>query len=181
LTPWDLYALLLIALPLPAPEHPPEELWDSLIAVSLVAELADPRENWLRGRPEGMATELRILRMRREELEGTPHSHDGRRWETAAWAREGALAANDARRHHLRDLLESSQLGWREPQIYEELAWLERSNEAWHAVADAAEPTYSVLMRRKALGRLLRLLGPEDYYAGRLPPPVMLWRYPESP
>jgi hypothetical protein len=182
LTPWDLFALLLIVLPLPAPENPPEELWDALVRVSLTLELADPVERWQR--PHNFRGELSCLRYRLADFRDAPHSNDARRWDTAVWAAEGALAANAARLEHLQGYLDVAPDGARVWQVRTEVEWLEKSRNAWWAVASVGEAEKAfapVLARRYALRRLLYLLGPEDYYAGALPCPVPLWLYQDAP
>ena len=44
---------------------------------------------------------------------------------------------------------------------------------------DAASPFYYVSVRRHALMKLRDQLGPEDWAAVRLPPPVPVWRMEE--
>jgi hypothetical protein len=58
----------------------------------------------------------------------------------------------------------------------EEAAQLAR---AWDQVWIARCEGCSDRRRRLALKGLRELIGPEDYYAGRMPPPVPLWRFVE--
>jgi hypothetical protein len=53
----------------------------------------------------------------------------------------------------------------------------DRLYEIWDNVRDAAMPFYYIRVRRKALKKLREEIGPENYYAGRLPPHVPLWRF----
>lgn len=51
--------------------------------------------------------------------------------------------------------------------------------EVWDTLDDAQRWYYDEALRRRRLARLLELLGPADYYAGRLPPAVPVWRFEE--
>jgi hypothetical protein len=65
-------------------------------------------------------------------------------------------------------------------QQYEEV--LEETRElfeVWNTLDDAQQGYYDEAFRRRKLARLRELLGPADYYAGRLPPPVPVWRFEE--
>jgi hypothetical protein len=51
----------------------------------------------------------------------------------------------------------------------------------WDAVLDARSEYYYVTVRRKALKRLQELIGERNYFYGRLPPHVPLWRFEAIP
>jgi hypothetical protein len=71
-----------------------------------------------------------------------------------------------------------------ETELHREQWWTEVLSETdqlyyvWDALADAHNESQSVSFRRQSLGRLRELIGPEAYYAGRLPPSVPVWRFP---
>lgn len=48
---------------------------------------------------------------------------------------------------------------------------------AWAALRDARIETYSVNTRRQNLGVLLKIIGPEMFMRGEMPPCVPLWRF----
>jgi len=48
-------------------------------------------------------------------------------------------------------------------------------NAAYDALIDAQCSYYLVHIRREALGKLRRLLGDEDFAAGRMPLPIPMW------
>lgn len=45
---------------------------------------------------------------------------------------------------------------------------------AWHLLWEAKAQGYSLWDRRESLAALRRLIGPHDYYLGRMPPPIPL-------
>jgi hypothetical protein len=51
--------------------------------------------------------------------------------------------------------------------------------QVWDTVRDARCDYYYVTVRRQALKKLRKMLGVDDYYFGKLPPPVPLWRFQE--
>lgn len=48
---------------------------------------------------------------------------------------------------------------------------------AWDALEDAMNVSYAVDRRRRCLGKVLVIIGPEMFLAGRMPPPVPFWRF----
>lgn len=46
-----------------------------------------------------------------------------------------------------------------------------------HNVLDDATRKTSLMARRRALNRLIDLLGPQSYLDGKVPPPIPIWRY----
>lgn len=56
----------------------------------------------------------------------------------------------------------------------------ERLYQVWNLADDAVQPYFGVVKRRTALRKLRELLGEDDYQAGRLPPPVPVWRFNEG-
>ena len=55
-----------------------------------------------------------------------------------------------------------------------EAAWCWR---VWDHLEDAGNPVMDKNWRRKYLGRLRHQIGREAYEAGRMPPPVPVWRF----
>lgn len=47
----------------------------------------------------------------------------------------------------------------------------------WEGSGELTRPRNSERVRRQKLGELRDLIGRKDYHAGRMPPPVPLWRY----
>ena len=59
-----------------------------------------------------------------------------------------------------------------------EAAWYTReAMAAWRAAEYARQPGLDTVNRRRTLRELRDLLGPHDYYAGRMPDPVPLWAF----
>ena len=90
-------------------------------------------------------------------------------------------AAEDFARLHLRWL--EVQAAWSQSGE-EDAYWRECVAEArwcfdcWDAVgAGAANERPDAAYRLQWLARLRELIGDEDYFAGRLPPPVPVWRF----
>lgn len=50
---------------------------------------------------------------------------------------------------------------------------------AWDALRDAKCEYYKEPMRRQALGKLLKIIGPEMFLSGEMPPHVPVWRFVE--
>lgn len=60
------------------------------------------------------------------------------------------------------------------------LAQREQAYRTWYVIDDvrlATDPGSPEWTRLAVLARLREWLGPEDWWAGRLPPPVPLWRF----
>lgn len=64
-------------------------------------------------------------------------------------------------------------------ELTETIRQTHRLYEIWDLVRDARCEFYSPRVRRMALAELRQRLGDEAYYAGRLPPPVPVWRFAE--
>jgi hypothetical protein len=173
---WDLFAYLLICLPLPAPPQAPAPLWDALVRVSLALELADPRESWARHRPDGFAWEVECVRRRSEQLAGAPPLSDHYLWLAAAGVADDLRAFNRVQRGHLAALCDSGLAGHRRGDVEAQLAELDALDEAWGCAQGCACREAYVTTRRLALARLRELVGPENYLRGTMPPPVLLLR-----
>ena len=51
--------------------------------------------------------------------------------------------------------------------------------DSWDALGDAKNGSLSPAVRRKALGNLLEVIGPEAFLRGEMPPYVPFWRFTE--
>ena len=55
----------------------------------------------------------------------------------------------------------------------------DRLHHVWDLLRDAKIETWSVEVRRKALGQLMEQIGYEAFMMGRMPPHVPIWRFVE--
>ncbi len=176
------YALavaLLTAPPDPA-ERPallPEfnTLRPTLQALAVSWELLDPREcRYIFTRAEDLASDLKLIRRRWQDLADAPPLYDCMRLPDRALVNE-LLAFNRAYRQHL-DSRQSLELTywW---DLHESLQETDRLYEVWDTIRDARCEYYYVYVRRMALKRLREKLGAPAYYSGKLPPHVPVWRF----
>lgn len=129
-----------------------------IIAVSLAAEIVDPREtSWVT---------LGDLRCRWSDLADAPPPSDAERFPDEMFVRR-ALDLNRARRLRLSDRL-AVDLIFAEG-LRAEIAELDRRYEVWDSLRDARQQYYHVQVRRIALRRLREMIGDEGYAMGRMP------------
>ena len=165
----DLLTVLLVLLPLePLPAKAPAALRQSLARVACWLDLAAESEGW---GGTSYAHEVRWVRHAFWELAGTPPSSDSARF-PPVWVCDQAQDAASSYRDHLtaQQLFFSSQAGrW--------LPLLREADQLAHVWAAARwAQTGGVAYRRRALAALRDRLGPAQYAAGELPPPVPVWR-----
>ena len=150
-------------------------LCETLRATAVAWEILDPREApFFFARPEELAEDLDRLRGRFLELADAPSVHDAERWPTRALATD-YLDFNRAYRRTLEVRQVADRPRWQEYQTAVEET--ESLYQLWDTARDARCECYYVHFRRRALKRLRDRLGEDDYAAGRLPPPVPLWRF----
>jgi hypothetical protein len=146
-----------------------------MLALAVEWELLDPRETkYILAEAKDFATDLALIRKRQAELVDAPRLVDAERFPDRAVVNE-LLAFNRDYRNYLegRQRLDYLCRGeYRRALIETDLLFT-----VWDAVRDARCDYYFVPVRRQALKRLREILPDEDYYAGRLPPHVPLWRF----
>jgi hypothetical protein len=146
-----------------------------LIRLALEWEILDPRETrFVLTKPEEFEADVAMLRRRYHELVAAPPLDDAQRFPERSVVNE-LLVFNRAYRKFLEerqpiDSIHADELR----QVQREVDQL---YQIWDAVRDARCEYYYVTVRRQALKRLRELLNEEDYYQGRLPPHVPLWRF----
>jgi hypothetical protein len=168
------YALavaLLTAAP-DAPETPGTDglatVRPTLQALSISWELLDAREcRYVLARPEEMDTDLMMLRRRYQELADAPPLQDCLRFPDRGLVNE-LLSFNRAHRQDL----DSRQAPTDGRELHEVQMETDRLYQVWDTVRDARCDYYYVTVRRQALKRLREAVGPQDFYAGTLPPHV---------
>jgi hypothetical protein len=145
------------------------------LAVQL--EILDPREvRYILARPEDVMSDLNLLRRRFRELADAPPLHDGRRFPERDRVND-LLAFNRAYRQHLTVRQPLELVRWWE--LRAAMQETDHLYQIWDTVRDARCDYYYVTVRRQALKKLRQLVGEDDYYNGRLPPHVPLWRFRE--
>ena len=165
----------------PDAEVPPEAAAEfvavrpTLKALAVSWEVLDPREaRYILKQAESYPTDLKLLRKRYRDLADAPPLHDCMRFPDRALVSD-LLAFNRAYRQHLDSRLSVELVRWWE--LREAIQETDRLYQVWDTVRDARCEYYYVTVRRQALKRLRDTIGPESYYAGRLPPHVPTWRF----
>lgn len=177
-----LMATALLSAPADTPEPTPTaEEWPALQAalhaVAIQWEILDPREaRYVLSRPEDFQNDLNLLRRRHKDLADAPLLADAQRFPDRGAVNE-MLAFNRAYRRHLdgRQPMESD----RSTPLQAALRETDKLYQVWDSVRDARCDFYYVTVRRQALKKLRDTLGADDYYSGKLPPYVPLWRFQE--
>lgn len=179
---YDIHSVLIAAAMIVSPVDSPVpaeantaavRMWIQQLAVPM--EILDPREvKYMCSRPEDFSTDVQLLRRRYAELKDAPSVMDSMRFPERE-AVNDFLSFNRAYKQHL-DMAQQVQLHkWLEYQ--QAIQETEQLYQLWDNVRDARCEYYYVTVRRQALLRLRDKLGNQDYYAGKLPPYVPLWRF----
>jgi hypothetical protein len=143
--------------------------------LALKWEILDEREKrYVLARPEDFAADLKLLQRRYHELANAPPVSDCLRFPDRAVVSE-LLAFNRAYRQQMDARQAVELVHWWE--FREAVQESDRLYQVWDNVRDARCDYYYVTVRRHALKKLRDTIGPEDYYAGRLPPHVPVWRF----
>ena len=143
--------------------------------LALKWEILDPREvRYVLARPEDFAADLKLLQRRYHELANAPPVADCQRFPDRATVSD-LLAFNRAYRQQM-DARQAIELvhWWEYREAVQEA---DKLYQVWDNVRDARCDYYYVTVRRHALQKLREAIGPEAYYAGRLPPHVPVWRF----
>jgi hypothetical protein len=143
--------------------------------LALKWEILDPREvRYVLARPEDFAADLKLLQRRYHELANAPPVADCLRFPDRATVSD-LLAFNRAYRQQM-DARQAIELvhWWEYREAVQEA---DKLYQVWDNVRDARCDYYYVTVRRHALQKLREAIGPEAYYAGRLPPHVPVWRF----
>jgi hypothetical protein len=143
--------------------------------LALKWEILDPREvRYVLARPEDFTADLKLLQRRYHELANAPPVADCLRFPDRATVSD-LLAFNRAYRQQM-DARQAIELvhWWEYREAVQEA---DKLYQVWDNVRDARCDYYYVTVRRHALQKLRESIGPEAYYAGRLPPHVPVWRF----
>lgn len=174
-----LLAAALLAAPVDGPTTVTPELFTrvgpAIQQLAIKAEVLDPREaRYILTRAEDFAADLKLLRKRYHEYANAPPLHDCLRFPDRATACE-LIAFNRTYRQQMEARQALELVRWRE--FREAAQEADRLFYVWDAVRDARCDYYYVTVRRDALRKLRDTLGVDDYYAGKLPPHVPVWRF----
>lgn len=167
----QLLAALLLLLPIDPPAHlaESEDMRGALRALAIDAEILDLREaGHVLTRPEDFGNDLALLRNRWSVLWDAPPLIDNERF-PCRYTLTCQLALNRELHRHV----DAQAHGDRRRLVLDEL---DQAYVQLDTLRDARCAYYYVTVRREALKRLCDQLGPEAYYAGRLPPCVPLHR-----
>lgn len=174
--PYLLAAALIIAEP-DAPLTVP--ITDQTIAdvrdLAIHLELLDPREiRYTFFRACDFEADLNIVRRRRVHIGNAPPVSDVQRFPPKDQINE-LLTFNRTYRNYA-DCWRFAA-GPRQDFFAEAVTETDRLYCIWDALRDAQCEYYYVTVRRAALLKVREEIGPADYYAGRLPPWVPVWRF----
>lgn len=147
---------------------------EDLRSLCVRLELLDHRDYPLTfASDEAFSQDIAVMRIRYTTLKHAPPIHDCMRFTTTAAATEAVVHGRRFREvYGFRQSLEPHKW-W---QYNEVLCESESASRVWELVRDAANENHHVTTRRSSLASLKFLLGSEDYYAGRLPPPIPVHR-----
>lgn len=147
----------------------------SLITTALQLQIIDPYEvpyffmDW-----SDFRADLIQLRGRYHDLRTAPLIEEALRFPDSKTLADW-LYFNRSYRRELETRQLFDQLHWGDYQTV--LEETDRLHAIWDWVRVARNDDGYIPLRRRALERLRELLGPEDYYNGRLPPIVPTWRF----
>lgn len=152
----------------------------SLQILFLNLELLDPREsNYFLAIDKDFPSDMACLSRRFTELSNTPYLTDSSRFPTYSAIEESLQFNRDYRDHLLAcQSLDSPLNSWKYDKP---LADAEALYHIWDLARDATYPFYYLSIRRRALGELRDLLGPDAFNAGALPPHIPLHHFTRIP
>jgi hypothetical protein len=146
----------------------------SLLALSLDAQLLDPREEMSHfTMARDAAADLKSLQSRFRDFGFAPLIEEARRFPERATINE-FLAFNRAYRRDLELRLEVDAVQAAELRFG--LAEANHLYQVWTLAADARWEALTIRARREALLQLRLLVGDEAFFRGQLPPYVPVWR-----
>lgn len=145
-----------------------EALHPSLLALSIDAEILDPREKGFVLAID-VAGDLAMLRRRACDLASAPQLEEAERLPDRKYVQD-LMATNRCFRNHLSARLEIDLIY--ADDLRDAVVETDQLYDVWDTVRDARCEYYYVTVRRQALQLLRELIGPEAYYSGQLPPHV---------
>lgn len=182
---WLLAALLLTS-PNPVELQDPGALREHfaairwpLLSLAMEYEILDPRETrYVLSRADDVLSDIQMLRRRYEELGDAPPLADSYRFPDRLVVNE-MLVFNRAFKKYLEERQPLEQV--RSSELRQVQQETDQLYQVWDCVRDARCEYYYVAVRRQALKRLRDLVGEEQYFYGKLPPHVPLWRFETIP
>jgi hypothetical protein len=174
---YDIIAAILLLSPVevPTPKKVPEPLWNAAKRLALCIEIVGPHERWR----DDFQAEMRYVRRHWRELNdvNTPSWYDCHRFPPASVAADHCCW-NLAYQEYVKNRRWICRHQWDE--LTTSLEESRHLYQIWKTVQEATDMHSSWVHQRRALCKLRYLLGPEDYYVSRLPPPVPLWRFAQN-
>jgi len=150
----------------------------ALTRLAVAWEILDPADiHHFLGQDHEFARDLHILQTLYRDLRHAPLLGECERFPHRELA-EQYLIVNRSYREDLKARIELERANQENLQALHEAEFLFR---VWDAVRNSRCAYYTVPARRQYLRELRDLVGPEAFYSGRLPPPVPVWRLPQSP
>jgi hypothetical protein len=147
----------------------------SLLKICLDNELLDHREKQsFLAKDKDFRQDLLCLRIRYQELNGSPAGHDAMRLPEYELIND-MLHFNRAYRKYLIGLLEFHEVD--DDSIREAIKETDLCYKIWDSAGDARSKYYYVTMQRKAMKNLKKLIGDDAWNDGVLPPHVPVWRF----
>lgn len=149
------------------PHRAPEPYWKALQAAALQLEIVSPAERWI----EDFRSEVNYVRRHARELRTAPPLDDCRLLPPRYVALIGHVM-NLEHQHHL-EARRRAELHHADG-LDDALQAARQAGEVWELIDKATKEEGSWVCRRRSLAALRELLGPEAYYSGWRPPPVLV-------
>lgn len=145
----------------------------SLQSIAVSMEILDPRElHYVFTVQQDSYQDLRMVHRRYETLRNAPPVCDSIRFPDRETI-DRAITAN----RKLKQYLEGRYELYRDAWLLDAIADCDGAYTAWDLARDARCEWYHVSVRRKAILDLRDTIGPTQYYAGCLTPPLPAWAY----
>ncbi len=178
--PEFILAQVLLIAPLGSPipdidkdQWPP--LQNAIQSLAIDWEILDQREiKYVLIRLEDFKSDLELLRKRYIDLQGVPRIADCNRFPERTRINEMLSFNRNFRKSlEIKQNIEADRADDYGAVIRE----TDQLYQVWDCVRDARCDFYYITVRRQALKKLQYLLGPNDYFANRLPPSIPTWRF----
>ncbi len=149
------------------------ELAPAMRKLAIALEILDRKEQYLLEDAKHFAADVRLLSGRYRDFAGVPRLAECERLPTFDMV-DDFLAVNRKFRQGIAERLPNDPAHSDELRVV--LEETEQLYQVWHSVSIARCAKCYVTARRHALKELRDRIGAADYFSGRLPPNVPMWR-----
>ena len=157
-----------------SPRTPLERIQDAMIRAELMDESG---RKYLFARAKDLWIDLGCIQRTRAEFADVPFVADAKRFPSAELSRQAVSLG-----YSYLSWLESKRSGFAATHDQEIAPVIQETRiivAIWEACWQATCEDYGVVNQRRGLACLQAMLGPANYAAARMPPPVPLWRFQE--